>query len=148
MRPEEADIAWQAVRAYYAGRAAQTGRIASNAQDVDSDLVREAVKATLGNAVDYNGRGTVFAPWGVDASKFEDQVQVALDAESKARNVTKRVLAPPTGDASKKDVLVTLEEQYGELGLRQLSGNRYIVTAGRGVVPGRDGGPLVITVGE
>lgn len=141
-RPGAADIAWQAVKAYYAGKAAQTGRIAQNAADVDSKIVREAVKATLGNSVDYNGRGSVFAPWGMSEDGFDDAVAAQFAAEAKRRGVM------TTASRNQPARVLGLEEQFGELGLRQRSENSYVVVAGRGVVTGADGGPLVITVGE
>jgi hypothetical protein len=141
-RPGARDTAWQAVKAYYAGKATQTGRIAANAQDVDGDLVRESVKAVLGNAVDYNGRGTVFAPWGMSESQFDDAVAAQLAAEAKRRNVK----APASGRLPER--VLGLEEQFGEIGLRQRGDNTYIVTSGRGNLIGADGGPLTITVGE
>ncbi len=141
-RPGAADVAWQAVRAYYAGKAAQTGRIAQSPQDVDGKLVREAVKATLGNSVDYNGRGTVFAPWGMSEDQFDDAVGTQLAAEAKRRGV----MTKPARNAPARPL--SLEEQFGELGLRQKSDGTYIVTSGRGVLTGADGGPLTITVGE
>jgi hypothetical protein len=130
------------VRAYYAGKAAQTGRIANSPQDVDGKIVREAVRATLGNIVDYNGRGNVFAPWGMGEDEFEDAINAQLTAEAKRRGVmtttARNLPARP----------VTLEEQFGSLGLRQVNENTYYVVAGRGVLRGADGGPLTITVGE
>jgi hypothetical protein len=86
-RERAADVALQAVRAYYVGRAAQTGRVARDNQDVDTNLVREAVKATLGNVVDYNGNGSVLAPWGMAEDDFEDRAERALIDKAKELNL-------------------------------------------------------------
>lgn len=81
-RPEVADRAYQAVQAYYVGRAAEKGQLAENSQMVDTKLVREAVKATLGNVVDYND-SQVLAPWGMTTDDFEDRVERRFSAEAK-----------------------------------------------------------------
>jgi hypothetical protein len=86
-RPQAAEVAFQAMQAYYAGRVAQTGKIASGTDDVDGDLVREAVRATLGNVVDFNGRGDVIAPWGMAEEDFNDRAVHAYEAERKRRGL-------------------------------------------------------------
>jgi hypothetical protein len=82
-RSEDADRALQAVQAYYVGRADQTGRLAEDAQTVDTNLVREAVRATLGNVVNYNDHGKVLAPWGMTEDDFEDRVGRKFSSEAK-----------------------------------------------------------------
>lgn len=82
-RSEDADRALQAVQAYYVGKADQTGRLAEDSQAVNTNLVREAVRATLGNVVDYNDRGKVLAPWGMTEDEFEDRVERKFVSESK-----------------------------------------------------------------
>lgn len=84
-RPQAAEIAFQNAQAYYAGRVAQTGQIAKGTDDVDGNLVREAVRATLGGVVDFNSRGDVVAPWGMNDDDFKDRAFRALAAESKRR---------------------------------------------------------------
>lgn len=86
-RPNAADMAYQAVQAYYVGAAAKSGMLAGDSQAVDTDLVRESVRATLGNVVDYNGNGSVLAPWGMAPDDFEDRVQTAFAAEAKRRGI-------------------------------------------------------------
>ncbi len=87
-RPAAADTALQAVRAYYVGRAAQTGLVAED-NNADSKLVKESVRATLGNVVDYNGAGAVLTPWGMNESDFEDRVDNAFKAKTKELNLPK-----------------------------------------------------------
>jgi hypothetical protein len=86
-RPQAAELAFQAAQAYYAGRVAQTGKISAGTDDVDGDLVREAVTATLGQVVDFNGRGDVVAPWGMAEDDFQDRAYRALNAEMKRRGM-------------------------------------------------------------
>lgn len=78
--PMGAEKALQNVRAYYVGKSAKTGAVARDSQAVNTGLVREAVKATLGNIVDFHGQGNVMAPWGMSESDFEDRVTRALHA--------------------------------------------------------------------
>lgn len=70
-RPDAALDAYQAVQAYYVGRAAQLGLLAKDTTTIDTDLVKEAVRATQGNVVDYNSQGGVLPPWGMSANDFE-----------------------------------------------------------------------------
>lgn len=142
MREGAMQDAWQTARAYYAGRASDLGRAAETPQDVDTNLVREAVKATLGNVVDYNGRGSVVAPWGMSEGEFDDSVAAQLAVEAKRRGV---MSAPSRGIPAH---VVGLETQFGELGLMQASANTYYVVTGRGFLEGADGKALTITVGE
>lgn len=79
-REDVANDALQAVQAYYVGRAAELGKLAGDAQSVDSALVREAVQATLGAAVNFNGNGKALAPWGMSEDDFEDRVEGSIEA--------------------------------------------------------------------
>ncbi|KAK6697501.1 hypothetical protein SNK04_014073 [Fusarium graminearum] len=40
---------------------------------VDSTRMRQAIRASLGEVVDINGRGEVLAPWGMSEGDFEDR---------------------------------------------------------------------------
>jgi hypothetical protein len=86
-RDDAAEKAYQAVKAYYVGRASEKGLIAQNAQDIDVATVREAVKATLGNVVDFNGNGHVLAPWGMTGHDFEDHAERVLAQQAKALGI-------------------------------------------------------------
>jgi len=78
-RSDVAQSAFEAVKAYYAGKSDQGGDMAKSKADVNTTLVKEAVHNVLGNVVDYNGKGKVLAPWGMDASTFRDRAQVLVD---------------------------------------------------------------------
>lgn len=128
-RPGAADVAFQVVKAYYAGKAAETGRIAANPQDVDGKLVREAVTAALGNVIDYNGKGEVLAPWGMGEEEFDRGVEAALE-------VAARGSADPAA----------FRDRAGMLGLSQRSETSYYLRSGRGFVTDAQGKPIVIDV--
>lgn len=78
--PQGAERAFQNVRAYYVGKASKTGALSRDSQTIDTNLVREAVRSTLGNVVDFRGNGNVLAPWGMSESNFEDHVARAIPA--------------------------------------------------------------------
>lgn len=126
-RQDAAQVAFQAVKAYYTGRAAQTGRLASTKQDIDNDLVDESVKMVLGGVDDYNGNGAVLLPWGMPPDDFEDRAQAALVGELKTRGM-------PEGLSS------------SDYGLRNLGEGSYYVTSGRAFVLDPKGKPLTIQV--
>lgn len=128
-RPSAAENAFQAVKAYYVGRAAQTGRVAASNQDIDSKLVKESIRATLGDVIDYNGKGNVLAPWGMDSSTFSDRVHAALISEG-----TKRGFSADAANALRN------------VGLRNLGDGTYYVTQGNNFVTDPHGHPLIIDV--
>ncbi|MFM2290174.1 MAG: hypothetical protein RL684_3317 [Pseudomonadota bacterium] len=122
-----AQNAFQAVQAYYVGRAAQLGRLASDKQDIDPDILRESIKATLGEVVDYNGNGQVITPWGWDRSKFQNGIQSAFNQAVKDRRVDP-----------------VYNGQFGNLALRNAGDSTYYVTDGRKFVYGTDKRPLIL----
>ena len=128
-RPQAAETAFQAAQAYYVGKAAQTGRLASSKQDIDSNLMKEAITATLGNVVDFNGRGSVLAPWGMTAGDFQDKAYAALTAAGKAHGLD------PTG-------IVALHNA----GLRNNGDGTYYVMQERNFVKDAKGHPIMITL--
>lgn len=128
-RPGAADVAFQAVKAYYVGRAAQTGRIAASNKDIDTAIVQEAITATLGSVVDFNGNGEVLAPWGMDKATFINKATAAMVAAGRANGLPDKAL-----------------NAFGASGLRNAGENTYYVVQGRSFVTGADGQPIVITV--
>jgi hypothetical protein len=119
-RAGAADMAFQAVKAYYVGRAAQTGRLAADNKDIDSKLVLEAITATLGTVVDFNGNGEALAPWGMDEDTFETQVRAKLPAK--------------------------LRE--ADIGLRNAGESSYYVVQGRSFLHDANGKPIVIDLSK
>lgn len=126
--PQAADIAYQAVKAYYVGRAAQTGRVAASKEDVDTKLVRESVASVLGNVVDYNGAGSVIAPWGMSPDKFEDRAQVEFALAARRAGIAQDRISQLSGD----------------IGLQNAGESRYAVTVGNNYLLDARGNPILI----
>lgn len=125
--PGAAQTAFQAVKAYYVGKAASTGLLAANNKDINSSLVKEAVTATLGAVVDYNGRGEVIAPWGMDKSQFGDSVEQAFSG------VRGKINWPDNHPLA-----------LSELGLKPAGADSYFLTAGRGFLTDKTGMPVTL----
>jgi hypothetical protein len=132
-RSGAAEIAFQNVKAYYVGKADAAGRLAANAQDVDSKILQEAITATLGQVVDYNGNGRVVAPWGMDKSTFENSVQRAWQAQVGTREVKGSSVEGLGGD------------QLARLGLENYGSGTYKVKVGRSYLT-IGGKPVVLNV--
>lgn len=130
-RPGAAETAFQAVQAYYVGKAAQTGRLAASKQDIDSGLVKEAITATLGNVVDFNGKGSVLAPWGMTGGDFEDKAYAALTAAGKAHGLDE-------SDAA----------ALHNVGLKNIGDGTYYAMQGRNFVLDSKGSPIVVNLND
>lgn len=128
-RPDALGIAQQAAYAYYVGKSAKTGRLNSDAKDIDSGLLKESLTATLGTPVDYGSGGTVFAPWGMAKSTFKDKVHQSFSEAIKARGMPETVV-----------------DQLPSLGLRQLGEDTYYVTQGRNFLFDKNNQPVIIKV--
>jgi hypothetical protein len=125
-RQDAADLAYQAVQAYYVGRAAELGTLAADSESADSDIVKEAVSATVGNVVDFNGEGHVLAPWGMDGDDFEDRAERAIAARVKELKV---------------------KDDPDSFGLTNASGDgEYTLTLGRQLLLDVNGQPITINV--
>jgi hypothetical protein len=129
-RPQAADIAFQAVKAYYVGRAAQTGRLAASNKDIDTDLVKEAITNTLGGVSSYNGAGEVLMPWGMDESTFDDRVSVALQEKAAQLGLPQR------------------GNPLAGVGLRNHGDGSYYVMQGRNFALDGAGRPVVISLDQ
>lgn len=75
---------FQAVRAYYAAKAFETGKLTSDKTVVDNDLVKEAIHGVTGGISPYSGNRRAFVPWGMSPDTFEEQapaqIQKALES--------------------------------------------------------------------
>ncbi|WP_312252722.1 hypothetical protein [Stenotrophomonas sp.] len=125
-RPGAADVAMQAVRAFYTGQSAADG---DHSAEVNSDRMKKAITASLGEVVDVNGRGEVLAPWGMGSDSFEDQAEAAFTEAARAGGLP--------------DAVVGSFDKYG---LRQQGERTYYVTRGREFLTTKDGKPLTITI--
>lgn len=86
-RPEAQQADLQAAFAYYVGRAAEKGRLATSPQDIDPKLVRESIAATIGDVVNVNGFGEAKAPIGMSGDKFEKKAEQAFIEEIRTRGL-------------------------------------------------------------
>lgn len=123
--PEAAQVAFQVVKAYYVGKAAKVGRLASDKSDIDSAIVKEAISATLGEVVDVNGRGKVIAPWGMGADDFQSAARAAFDAQK--------------GQIGSK-------VSFDSLGLKAAGPNAYYLSTGRSYLVDSKGAPIVLSI--
>lgn len=131
-REGAAQLAFQAAKSYYVGRAAQTGRIAAGKDDIDPKLMREAVTATLGSVSDYNGAGKVLAPWGMDEGTFEDRAESAFRMRARELGIPKD----------------RIDELAGDIGLQNAGESRYRVTVGNNYLTDSLGTPIVINLDD
>lgn len=125
--PRGYEVAYQAVRAYYAGAAARQGLI--DASKADPKLLGEAIEAATGGVSRVNGK-PVLRPWGMHEGEFkaglQSQFQQAVAANGWA--------GTPFAD-------------FDAFRLRALGGGRYLLGNGAdAAVYGRDGRPVVLTL--
>lgn len=124
-QPQSYALAAQAVKSYYTGAAAESGNISGK---LDNDLMNKAIKATVGEVVDYNGAKTL-APWGMPSDTFKNAAQQALVQTMKAQGMSDQELA--TAKA---------------LTLRQARDGIYYVMQGNQYKYGADGKPMMINI--
>ncbi|MPS36028.1 MAG: hypothetical protein E2593_12130 [Stenotrophomonas sp.] len=125
-RPGAADVAMQAVRAYYTGQSSAEG---DHSGEVDPKRLQRAITAALGEVADVNGNGEVLAPWGMSADDFEDEAEAAFTQAARAAQLPDSVV-----------------NNFGAYGLRQIGERTFYVTRGREFLAGKDGKPLTITI--
>jgi hypothetical protein len=113
-----------AVKAYYVGRAAQDGVIS---EDIDSRRLDQSLRAVLGEPVDYNGQGSVVAPWGMSAATFEKRAGDAIWGELERRGM--------------KD---SIWQQSPNVGLIGVGGGSYFVTLAGMPLADKAGQPVTI----
>lgn len=122
-RPNDYRTALQAVRAYYAAASADAGDMTG---DVDTDRLRESVRAVIGEPARVGGRD-VIPPWGMDADTFEDLADLYIEARFKAAGI----------------------KNPGGTGLMNVRGRDGVYVLIRGMEPLTDkrGQPLIIRIG-
>ncbi|CAB3648590.1 hypothetical protein CEY09_05370 [Achromobacter marplatensis] len=113
-----------AVKAYYVGRASQDGVISD---DIDSKRMDQALRAVLGEPVDYNGQGSVVAPWGMGTATFEKRAGDAIWSELDRRGL--------------KD---SVWQQSSNVGLIGVGGGAYFVTLAGMPLADKAGQPVTI----
>lgn len=85
-----AEVAMQAVKAYYVGDAANSGDLSG---DMNPKRLATAIKAAMGSPANVNGNGTVLPPWGMPADVFEQAAHNAFSREAKAAGLDAQVPA-------------------------------------------------------
>ncbi|WP_132862778.1 hypothetical protein [Stenotrophomonas sp. ATCM1_4] len=125
-RAGAADVAMQAVRAYYTGQSAAEG---DHSGEVDPKRLQQAITASLGEVADVNGNGEVLAPWGMSADTFEDEAEAAFLQAARSAQLPDSVT-----------------DNFGAYGLRQISERNFYVTRGREFLSDKEGKPLIITI--
>jgi hypothetical protein len=127
--PEAAQTALQTAKAYYVGKAAELGRLASDKSDIDPAILKEAITATLGVVVDVNGRGEVIAPWGMGRDRFESRIREEFLSARDLINWPNKIPLP-----------------FDALGLQTAGANAYYLTAGRAYLTDKNGQPVVVRI--
>lgn len=127
-RPQAYEIAMQAVRAYYTGKAAQDGDVSGQ---IDGRRMKHAITVVLGEVVNYNGNGEVLAPWGMDKSAFNDKVRTAFADAVKALGMPDSTI-----------------NNLSALGLRNNGDGTYYVTQGRNYFLDPKGQPVIINLND
>lgn len=125
-RPGAADVAMQAVRAYYTGKSAAEGDMSG---EVSNKRLEQAITASLGEVVDVNNRGEVLAPWGMASEDFQDQAEAAFVTAAQSAGLPE-----------------TVASGFSQYGLRQKSERTFYVVRGREFLSGKDGQPVTITI--
>lgn len=82
-RPSELEVARQAVKAYYVGRALQQG---VTSDEIDPGRMGQAVRAVVGDVTTL-GDSAVVPPWGMDHSTFDNQAKLAINARLAAAGI-------------------------------------------------------------
>ncbi|NMY74186.1 hypothetical protein [Pseudomonas sp. WS 5071] len=126
-QPQAYELAMQATKAYYTGAAAQRGDISG---EVNSRQMKDAIKASVGEVVDFNGTSTL-APWGMAGDKFEQVARDQLVNTMKAQGMSDQDQALASA-----------------FSLRQYKDGVYYVMQGQQFKYGADGKPLMINVNE
>jgi hypothetical protein len=126
--PRGADFAYQAVKAYYAGKSAREGDISGI---VDSGRLKESINAVVGGVTDVNGKGEVVRPWGMSENSFKDGTKRAYDAAMAANGYTGSAL-----------------DVYGAYGLQSAGDSKYMLRSGTGYLSDKTGNPIVLDLSE
>lgn len=136
--PGAYEMSLQAARAYYAGKASESGNVSG---ELDEKLVAEAVRAVIGEPVEING-ADVFPPWGMSADTFQDKLEQVW-TETVIGDRVAGVILPKAKAVLPDGVSADLDDYT----LQQAGDGRYYVIAGNGAfLYTAQGQPLVLTV--
>lgn len=122
--PEAADIAYQAVKAYYAAASSEAGDISGN---LDSTRLDKAIAAVTGKPTNVNGNGEVIRPWGMDESTFNNTLKQKFTQAMKDNGLSG-----------------TQVDNWGLYGVQPVGDGLYAVRMGTGYLNGKDGRRIVL----
>lgn len=122
--PNGAAFAFQAVKAYYAGKAARDGDVTGT---LDSGRLQNAITAVIGGVSDINGNGEVLRPWGMDEALFKNAAKAAFEKAIEANGYK----------GTQLDV-------WGAYGLQSAGDSKYLVRTGTGYLVDKQGRPIML----
>ncbi|EFE55865.1 hypothetical protein PROVRETT_05517 [Providencia rettgeri DSM 1131] len=114
-----ANSAYEVAKDAYAGMMAKNGNING---EYDKDIWQQAINIATGGIYDFNGRGKVMLPWGMDGDTFKKQVKSELKYHE-----------PEIGNIS-VDII----------GMQSLGDSQYLIKRGSGYLLYKDGTPVII----
>lgn len=114
-----ANSAYEVAKDAYAGMMAKNGNING---EYDKDIWQQAINIATGGIYDFNGRGRVMLPWGMDSDTFKTQVKREL-----------KELEPAIGNVS-----------IDVIGMQSLGDSQYLIKRGSGYLLYKDGSPVII----
>jgi lysozyme family protein len=126
--PDGANFAYQAVKAYYAGKASREGDISGV---IDSGRLKEAINAVTGGVTNINGNGEVIRPWGMTEERFTNGAKAAFDKAIEA--------------AGYKGTQI---DNWGTYGLQSAGDSKYLARSGTGYLIDKKGNPIVLDLTE
>lgn len=118
----DAQVAYQAVKAYYAAKSEEAGDYSG---EINSGRLNTAIEAVIGGISDVNGKGEVRRPWGMPEPLFRDRLKTAFDAEAKQLN------------------LKGVDAVFGVYGLENFR-DGYLLRSGTGPLLDKNGLPMVL----
>ncbi|WP_273803120.1 hypothetical protein [Providencia rettgeri] len=116
-----ADVAYEVAKDAYAGIMAKKGKIDG---EYDKSIWRQSINIATGGIYDFNGRGNVMLPWGMDGDTFKKQVKSEL-----------KYLEPAIGNIS-VDII----------GMQSLGDSQYLIKRGSEYLRYSDGTPVLINL--
>ena len=123
--PRGADFAYQAVKAYYAGKAARLGDVSGQ---TNSGVLKEAIDAVIGGVSDGGtGKDEVVRPWGMSDDKFKDSVKRSFDQAMRVNGYTG-----------------TNADKLRNYSLQSAGDGKYLLQNGTGTLFGADKKPIVL----
>jgi len=126
-QPQAAQLVYQAAKAYYAAKSAQVSDYSGEYLGDQAKRWKEAVDVVVGGISDVNG-GKVRRPWGMDETKFKDQLYSSFNKAAQAYGIQ--------GNA----------KDFGRLQFEATPNDTYLVRSGSGYLQTEPGKPMVVSL--